>query len=247
MIYNYEQLSFQILTIDRFFHKEGVFDVKARPYAALSLRTKGTGTFTIRGKRFITTPGDVIFIPADTPYEVEYSVSESIVANLHLCNYAEAESFDFDEHSETSLLFEKMLDEWNGRHSVNRAKADIYDILEAIERCKENALENVAFSACLHYIKTHFCDSALDIGRVCEAGFLSTSSLQRAFLQHFGTSPMQYVIKLRMEKALGLLAENRLSVKEIALLCGFSDEKYFSRAFRQKYGYPPTRLRDYIT
>jgi transcriptional regulator GlxA family with amidase domain len=49
-----------------------------------------------------------------------------------------------------------------------------------------------------------------------------------------------------MNKALQLLVENRLSVKEISFLCGFSDEKYFSRAFREKYGYPPSQLRDHI-
>ena len=69
---------------------------------------------------------------------------------------------------------------------------------------------------------------------------------QRAFLQHFGVSPKQYIIKLRMNKALQLLVENKLSVKEISFLCGFSDDKYFSRAFREKYGYPPSQLRNRI-
>ena len=92
----------------------------------------------------------------------------------------------------------------------------------------------------------HFCDPSLDIAAICEQGFLSPSGLQRAFLQRFGISPKQYIIKLRMNKALQLLAENRLPVKAVALSCGFSDEKYFSRAFREKYGYPPSRLRDHI-
>ena len=53
---------------------------------------------------------------------------------------------------------------------------------------------------------------------------------------------MQHIIRLRMNKALRLLTEDCLPVKEIAFLCGFSDEKYFSRAFRKYYGYPPSHL-----
>ena len=93
MIYNFDNLTFQILTIDRFNHHEGLFNVKARPYSALSLRLAGTGDFKIGGKSYNTKPGDILFLPADTPYEVEYSVSESIVANLENCNYSEAEIF----------------------------------------------------------------------------------------------------------------------------------------------------------
>ena len=47
MLYNFDELSFQILTIDRFLHKEGIFQVKERPYAALSFRVSGTGNFKI--------------------------------------------------------------------------------------------------------------------------------------------------------------------------------------------------------
>jgi AraC-like DNA-binding protein len=246
MLYNFEDLSFQILTVDRFMHKEGVFHVKERPYAALSFRVSGTGSFQIGGKSFFTSPGDVLFIPADVPYEVEYSVSESIVANLRLCNYTEPELFRFRAPGECARLFLQLLTDWQAEHSANQAKAAIYGMLEKIDRELKTSARDSAFATCLRYIEEHFCDPTLDIAAICERGFLSPSGLQRAFLQRFGVSPKQYIIKLRMNKALQLLAENRLPVKEIALSCGFSDEKYFSRAFRERYGHPPSRLRDHI-
>lgn len=243
MIYNYEDLSFGILTIDRFYHEKGVFKVKARPYAALSFRESGTGTFKIGNKTFTVNPGDVLFIPADTSYEVEYSVSESIVANLRLCNYSEPEMFELSGRTDFSHMFLKILEEWQTVHSVNRAKASVYNILEKISEYNDDKIENTSFSACVRYIESNFCDPDLDIKAVCDACFTSTSSLQRLFLKHFGISPKQYVIKLRMNKALELLIEDGLSVREISLACGFEDEKYFSRAFKKKYGYPPSILR----
>lgn len=245
MLYNFEQLSFQILTVDRFLHREGIFHVGARPYAALSFRTKGTGSFKIGGRSLVTHPGDVLFIPADMPYEVEYSISESIVANLQSCNYTEPEAFAFNSAAEGAVLFSKLLSDWQQRHSHNATKAALYAILEKIDT-DQNAAEDSALATCLRCIEERFCDPALSIAAVCEKGFISPSSLQRAFLRRFGCSPKQYIIKLRMNKALQLLIEDRLPVREIAALCGFSDEKYFSRAFRERYGYPPSRLRDRV-
>ena len=247
MIYNFDNLSFQILTIDRFLHSEGFYNVKARPHAALSFRVSGTGDFKAGNKSFLVKPGDLLFIPADMPYEVEYSVSESIVIHLQSCNYCEAEAFCVDDPSEVSLLFLRLLEDWQERHSVNGAKSAVYGILEKIERDKMTSIGKTAFARCLRYIENNFCDPSLDICTVCNEEFISASSLQRAFVQHLGMSPMQYVIKLRMDKALRLLMENILSVKEISTLCGFADEKYFSRAFKKRYGYPPSRLRDHIS
>lgn len=246
MIYNFEELSFQIFTIDRFFHKKGFFKVRERPYAALSFRVNGTGEFKIEGKSFLVTPGDILFIPAGVPYEVEYSVSESIVANLNDCNYFEAETFRFKNPTEAQLLFSQLSEDWKERRSVNRAKSSIYGILERIDRECRLSNEKTVLADALPYIEAHFCDASLDVGAVCAVCFVSPSSLQRAFLQQFGITPKQYVIRLRMNRALQLLSETDASVREIANACGFADEKYFSRAFKNRYGYPPSQLRSYI-
>jgi AraC-like DNA-binding protein len=247
MIYKFDDLSFQILTIDRFYHNEGRFFVQERSYAALSFRTKGEGRFKIGGKNFLSAPGDVLFIPAYMPYEVDYSVSESIVADLKSCNYTEPEVFRFKNSAEGALLFSDMLSGWQDGFSVNQAKAAIYNILEKAYIDNTLSGEEESFSLCLRYIDEHYSDASLDIGEICQTGFISKSTLQRAFLQRLGVSPKQYIIGLRMNKALKLLIENKLSVREIALKCGFEDEKYFSRAFKNKYGHPPSQILGHIS
>ena len=242
MLYNFDDLMFQILTVDRFYHREGVFHVDARPYAALSFRDSGTGTFKIGNKLLHTKPGDVLFIPCDTPYEVEYSTSESIVVNMKFCNYQEAEVFAFQSGFNLAVLFSNLLLEWQEHHSFNRAKTTIYTILEKIGEYNKTKIEHSALAECIQYIELHFCDPDLDIKSICDVGFLSRSNLYRLFLNHFGISPKQYIIKLRMNKALSLLIDGKLSVTEISLSCGFGDDKYFSRVFKNTYGYPPSQL-----
>ena len=119
----------------------------------------------------------------------------------------------------------------------------IYAILDKIDSAQRTSDESSAFALCLEYIDEHFCESELDVTEVCKVGFISRSSLQREFFRRYGISPKQYVIKLRMNKALRLLIENRLPVKEVAASCGFADEKYLSRSFKRHYGTSPSDMR----
>ena len=137
-----------------------------------------------------------------------------------------------------------MLDEWRERHSQNSAKATIYTILDKLADIKERSCENNALRSAISYIEENFSDPKINIESVSAFAFVSPSSLGRYFEKSYGVSPKQYIIKLRLNKALSLLIEGNLSVKQIALECGLSDEKYFSRAFKHKYGYPPSKLRD---
>ena len=246
MIYNFDNLTFQLLTVDHFFHRDGFFDVKARPYAALSFRVCGTGAFEIGTKRIITKQGDVLFLPANTPYKVEYSVSESIVVHFEHCNYLEAENICVGNSLEIGMRFRHLLKVWNQQHSANQAKSIIYDILDKMSNDQKMSISDTAIATCVRYMDAHFCDPKIDIETVCDVAFISVSSLQRAFAKYFGMSPKQYLIQLRMNRALELLTENELSVKEISFVCGFTDEKYFSRAFKKKYGYPPSQFRKQI-
>lgn len=75
-----------------------------------------------------------------------------------------------------------------------------------------------------------------------ETGY-SVNQFGRVFQQLFQMKPVEYLKRLRLEKALRLLRETRLSMCEIALRCGFYDQSAFSKAFRQRNGVSPRRYR----
>ena len=243
MIYHSDTLSFRVLAAYRYVHPDGHFFVKPRPFSSLSFRLGGTADFKVGDRCLAARPGDVVFVPRNIPYEVEYLGSEYLVVELEGCHYGEAEVITPRAAAEISLLFRHLLDMWQRSRSVNGAKAAVYTILARLEDEGRQTVEDTPFTRCLQDIEAHFSDPDLDIAAVCHRGFISVSSLQRAFVRRLGMSPMQYVIRLRMNKAVQLLVERRLPVKEVAYLCGFSDEKYFSRAFKKAYGYPPSALR----
>lgn len=67
--------------------------------------------------------------------------------------------------------------------------------------------------------------------------------LSALFKQWMGMSLSQFIIHTRLEAAGDLLAEYGVSVREAALSCGFSDEKYFMRQFKKKEGVTPGEYR----
>ncbi|MBR7136603.1 MAG: helix-turn-helix transcriptional regulator [Clostridia bacterium] len=243
MICHFDELEFKPVSVANFVQENGSILVKERPYASFSFRTKGVGEFEICGRHFTVKEGDLLFVPANVPYRVEYLSSEIIVAHLENCNYAEAECICLQNAVAVESLFRKLLEAWNGKHSVNHAKSILYEIMETIAEDKTGAVGDTAFADCVAYINAHFCDPQLDVEEICEHEFISVSSLQRKFRRYFEQSPKQYLIKLRMNRALELLIADRLSVREIALSCGFTSEKYFSRAFKAQYGCPPSQIK----
>lgn len=73
------------------------------------------------------------------------------------------------------------------------------------------------------------------------AGY-SRRQIERMFRAALGQSPARYYAGLRLERARALLAETNLSLPEIAAACGFETQGHFARAFRQRFGCPPSRV-----
>ena len=67
----------------------------------------------------------------------------------------------------------------------------------------------------------------------------STVTLTEHFKSEYGITIMEYVMKKRMEKARRLLENSELSIREVAEECGFSDNEYFSRCFKEFHGVSP--------
>jgi AraC-like DNA-binding protein len=243
MIYNFDELNFKVMSVEEFCHTNGKFKVNGRPYSALSLRTEGEGAFVINGKRFISKPGDVLFIPHNTPYEVEYTFSKSIVFHFLNCNYTEAENIE-NNFSSIKILFENAMKDWKTRFCINGTKSAVYNILQTIadEKAPSINLDDRVFIDCIKFIKENFCSPTLSLKAVCEKFFLSEATLRRKFNKYYNVSFIQFLSNLRFDKALSMLLEGKHSVTDVARACGFDDEKYFSRAIKKKFGVSPSSL-----
>jgi two-component system response regulator YesN len=241
MIYNFYDLTFRFLEVSEFCHEDGVVDVEARAYGAISYKMCGESSFEFSdGTSLRANGGDIIYIPAGVSYRAEYSGSKSIVIHVLDASYSEKELIHLKNSARAELAFLNLKKEWAKEHSHNLAKARVYEILELLKNDAEENVHNGSFHRYQRFFDENFTRVDFSVEKAAMELHLSPSGMRRAFVSSLGTSPVQYLTELRMNRAVELLINSTLSIKEIAAECGYEDEKYFSRVFKKKYGYPPS-------
>jgi AraC-like DNA-binding protein len=68
---------------------------------------------------------------------------------------------------------------------------------------------------------------------------LSKSQFARAFRAHFGRSPKQYILEMRVARAQRLMLERGSRLSAVASACGFADQAHLCRTFRRLVGASP--------
>ncbi|MEP0355237.1 MAG: AraC family transcriptional regulator [Paraglaciecola sp.] len=95
--------------------------------------------------------------------------------------------------------------------------------------------------AVLEYIDAHITH-VMPIAALAKIACLSPTQFKKLFKVQLGITPMQYVIKLRMEKAQALIIHTDYPTQIIAEQVGYSDYAAFSRRFTQHFGLPPSKI-----
>lgn len=81
---------------------------------------------------------------------------------------------------------------------------------------------------------------------LAELVHMSQSSFRHHFTEITGVPPGEYLLKLRLKKAL-LMLMSPDQISNIAVRCGFSDNNYFARQFRKRLGMSPSNFhREYM-
>lgn len=84
-------------------------------------------------------------------------------------------------------------------------------------------------------------DEPIRLEELARAAILSPYHFHRVFQAIVGETPAEFVRRLRLEKALRLMALAKPpSLSQIAMACGFASSADFSRSFKQKFGLPPS-------
>ena len=69
------------------------------------------------------------------------------------------------------------------------------------------------------------------------------AEFSRQFRKTIGDSPHQFLMRCRMERALGLLTDAGHPLSDIAIACGFSDQAHLTRLFKRFTGKTPRQYR----
>jgi AraC-like DNA-binding protein len=89
-------------------------------------------------------------------------------------------------------------------------------------------------------------ETDISIEKLTKMYFISGSTLRRNFIKKFGITFSQYLQKARLERGEKLLSHTNNHIQDIALMVGYKSAAAFTHAFKQHFGYTPTRIRGII-
>ena len=102
-------------------------------------------------------------------------------------------------------------------------------------------LPRPAMRAVEEYIDAHL-DQNFALADLAAVAHLSEFHFARLFKQTTGLPPHQFVIHQRVERAKRLIAARRLSLAQVAVAVGFSDQTHLTRHFKRVVGVTPRRF-----
>ncbi len=85
------------------------------------------------------------------------------------------------------------------------------------------------------FMEQHF-NERLTLDQLSRRSGMSRNQFLRKFHQEFDTSPIQYLLELRMRRACALLEDSDLTIDQIAASTGFCDSNYFLKLYKRKFG-----------
>lgn len=214
--------------------------------------------------------GDIVFIPPMMVHEVnsltEDAAIKGIPFELSLVHIEDLE-LDFQEMFRRSRYTLFIINKEDPEQPVMveyiNSIAEIYGNFSAKSKLKIVSVLLMMFSVLLEkfsleesihdkndrklrdvltYVEEHYKEK-ISISELSEIIHVCDDRLIRMFKEATGATPMEYIINLRIETSIKLLASTDLSIAEVAEQSGFGSHTYMARVFKQKLNSTPGKFR----
>lgn len=219
-----------------------------REQYALVLKTRGATVYEWNGQQFSSDPRHVCFLGKGCDYSftcreageclmIEFELAEPLPPCLFSLPVA-----DFDALIPHFMKAERALtvpDE--SSHLV--AMAAVYQLLAiAAEQAGHytDSQQKRLLMPALQYLAEHLTEGKLNSEHLAALCGISYVYFRKLFVKVYGMPPVQYLTRLRVQRAQGLLIGDAGSVGDIATACGFANIYHFSRVFKTVTGFSPT-------
>ncbi len=142
---------------------------------------------------------------------------------------------------EPSALLGRISHLLKGRSEI-KERVRIQTIAEAeakpieAESVNEKTLAKIA-----KVIEDNISDPDLNVNLLCEKSGIPNKQLYRLIKKYMGIGPLDYIRRVRLQKAAVLLSQHRFTVAEISYMVGFKTPSYFAKCFQNQYGVKPSQ------
>lgn len=94
----------------------------------------------------------------------------------------------------------------------------------------------------IRYIEEHYADD-INVRSIAAALCISESHLSKVFKDTVHSTIGEYLTNYRINRACGLLKDPQIRIYEVAVRCGYNDQRYFSVIFKRIMGMTPNEFR----
>jgi AraC-like DNA-binding protein len=95
----------------------------------------------------------------------------------------------------------------------------------------------------IQFVEDKMADTEFNVEAVAEAMAMSHKTFYKKFKSLTGVVPVEFVRDMRLQRAKQLLDSSQYNISEVAYTVGFSNPKYFSTCFKEKFKLSPS---DYL-
>ena len=207
----------------------------------LSFCISGQITYSHKGKEFVSSPGNAVYLPMGATYHsqtdrtglfplINFQCQNPLSDTIMVIPLQSPETYltDFDQLKKSYLLPHGKL------HSMEL----FYGILAKLSA--ETHAKQATLAPIVRYLEDNIHDSSLTNATLAAHLSYSEVYFRKLFTSVYGCTPHRYIMNLRIRRAKQLLADGILSVTAIAEQCGFSSVYHLSRAFKQTVGISPS-------
>ena len=231
-------------------------------YYMLLYCVDGKGWYKIRDKKYTIEKDQYVIIPPNQPYE--FGADESnpwTIYWLHFCgrlssqfafkspNPAQVSSKEYSRIQDRITHFEELFSAFSMGYIEQYmcyASMSLYTLLasflyeEQYQYVKmPTGKEYPFFSRVIHYMQENI-DRNLTLDELAAHFKYSSSHFSMLFQKEAKSSPINFFIQLKMQKACQYIEMTNYKINEIALKLGFEDPAYFSRIFTKTVGVSPS-------
>lgn len=128
-------------------------------------------------------------------------------------------------------------------NTIEKIKKEVNGFLREIKKQTSFDTNNELIKSVLKYIDENFSEPDLSLARVADEIFITPVYLSKLFKQETGVNFLDFIHKVRIEKAKNYLLDSDIKIYEVSSLVGYSNEKHFSKKFKKYVGKSPSEYR----
>ncbi|WP_040952997.1 AraC family transcriptional regulator [Gorillibacterium massiliense] len=174
-------------------------------------------------------------------------VIEPFYRNFH--SYKSMLNLSLPNLEYVSSLISVMIDEYTEKHQgyqtmvLSRFMELVVYLSRQYDSQEKSMPSNLMHLAnAISFIEDHYLEP-ITLEDIADSSNVSVRHLNRIFQSYYQTTPMFYLIRLRLDRACALLKQTKLPITTISYQCGFNDSNYFTRQFSKVFGMSPKSYR----